>query len=125
MSNEARSASHRWLFEPDRLLVHADGSTEIVTGSLVRQRLSIPVKANWRAATWEDLDPADPSTAEAFDWFRSHPEPQPAPVPLVVFRDGVPDSAPVVLEAVEPVADMAEADDVLAIDDAEEDDDHG
>ena len=125
MSNEARSSSHRWLFEPDRLLVHADGSTEIVTGTLVRQRLSLPVKSTWRATTWEDLDPSDPSTAEAFEWFRSHPPDAPAAVPLVVFRDGVPDAAPVVLEAVEPVAEVAEADDVLVIDDAEESNDHG
>lgn len=92
MSNEARSYSHRWLWSPDRIAV-IGGVPTIVRGSLIRQRLSTTVKPGWRAVTWGDLDPSDPSTKEALDYKREQDAKSPAPAVqrMSVFRDGVPD----------------------------------
>lgn len=102
MSNEARSHSHRWLFEPDRLLVHEDGSTERVRGALIRQRLSADIKPGWRAAEWSDLDPRDPTTDAAFRWLHASKNEKPSIESLPVFRNGVPDPHPMTVEPTPP-----------------------
>lgn len=110
MHNEARSASHRWVLEPDRIDIAADGAETRTRGHLFRQRLRVAIKHGWRAATWDDLDPSDPSTAEAFEYMRSHKTTRWVAECVQAFRDGVPVARPKEPETElegRPMADIA------------------
>jgi hypothetical protein len=103
VKNEARSHSHRWVVEPDRVVQIGD-EFALQSGNVIRQRLTAPVKPGWRLATWDEIDSSDPSTAEAFDYKREQEAKEPASQDqrAVVYRDGVPDARPVLVEAPQP-----------------------
>jgi hypothetical protein len=93
--DEARSYSHRWVVEPDRSVDRGGGQIEIIEGHVIRVRLTTQIKPTWRPARWDELDPIDPATAEAWKWKRDREQAEARAAgkteTVTVYRDGVPE----------------------------------